>query len=42
MFTKGNMHMSFDFGEEILIIKEVHQNQFFIYFGGSSIWFIIF
>ena len=26
--------MSFDSGEEILIIKEVHQNGFHIYFGG--------
>ena len=26
--------MSFDFGEEILIIKGVHQNGFHIYFGG--------
>ena len=26
--------MSFDFGEEILIIKGVHQNEFYSYFGG--------
>ena len=26
--------MSFDFGEEILIMKGVHQNGFYIYFGG--------
>ena len=28
------MHMFFNFGEEILIIKGVHQNQFYSYFGG--------
>ena len=26
--------MPFNFGEEIPIIKGVHQNQFYIYFGG--------
>ena len=30
----GDMCMSFDFGEEIPIIKGVHQNGFYIYFGG--------
>ena len=34
MYPDGNMHMSFNFGEEILIIKGIHQNQFYIYFGG--------
>ena len=27
------MHMSFNYGEEISIIKGFHQNQFYIYFG---------
>ena len=34
MYTSGNIHMSFNFGEEIPIIKGVHQNQFYSYFGG--------
>ena len=28
------MCMSFDFGDDILIIMGVHQNEFYIYFGG--------
>ena len=28
------MHISFNFGEEILIIKGAHQNLFYGYFGG--------
>ena len=34
MYTKGLMHMSFNSGEEILIIKGVHQNEFYDYFSG--------
>ena len=34
MYTDGDMQLSFICCEEILIIKRVHQNGFYIYFGG--------
>ena len=34
VFNNENINMSFNFGGEILIIKEVHQNGVYIYFGG--------
>ena len=33
MITDGDVHMSLNFGEEILIIQGVHQNGFYSYFG---------
>ena len=41
MFTDGDIQMSFNFGEEILIIKRIHQNWFYSYLVGSSVWFVI-
>ena len=34
MYNFRNMCKSFNFGTEILIIKGIHQNAFYIYFGG--------
>ena len=42
MSSKGDMCMSFNFAEENLIIKGAHQNGFYSYLVGLSIWFIIF
>ena len=40
MFTGSNLHMSFDFGKDILNSYHNYQNYFFIYFDGFNIWFI--
>ena len=39
--SNSYMCMSFKFGKEIPIIKGVHQNGFYSYFGAFSIWIVI-
>ena len=42
MYTDGHMHMSFNFGEEIPIIKGFTEISFVAIWVGSSTWFVIF
>ena len=39
--SQGELHMSLNFGQEIWIIKGVHQNGFTVILVGSNVWIVI-